>query len=129
MGNVRTLQATAYKDGKWWMVSIPEIDALSKCKTIDQVPNQAADLAAIVLDVPKEKVAVSVTYKMPEEAAAVNESWHEAQRQLAAAREDVDAKLAELARTLKGNGYTLKDIGVLTGYTFQRISQILSHDG
>lgn len=123
--NVRTLEATAYKEGKWWMVSIPEIDGLTQCKTIEKIPEQAADLAAVILDVPADQVAVNVAYTLPEDAEAANESWHQAQGQLAAAKANVDARLADLARTLKGQGYTLKDIGAITGYTFQRIAQIL----
>lgn len=125
MTTVRTLEATAYKEGKWWMVSIPEIDGLTQCKTIEKIPEQAADLAAVILDVPADQVAVNVAYTLPEDAEAANESWHQAQGQLAAAKANVDARLADLARTLKGQGYTLKDIGALTGYTFQRIAQIL----
>lgn len=125
MTTVRTLEATAYKEGKWWMVSIPEIDGLTQCKTIEKIPEQAADLASVILDVPADQVAVNVAYTLPEDAKAANESWHQAQGQLAAAKANVDARLADLARTLKGQGYTLKDIGAITGYTFQRIAQIL----
>ena len=125
MTTVRTLEATAYKEGKWWMVSIPDIDGLTQCKTIEKIPEQAADLAAVILDVPADQVTVNVAYTLPADAEAANESWHQAQGQLAAAKANVDARLADLARTLKDQGYTLKDIGALTGYTFQRIAQIL----
>ncbi|MDJ0315770.1 hypothetical protein [Arthrobacter antibioticus] len=125
MTTVRTLEVTAYKEGKWWMVSIPEIDGLTQCKTIEKIQEQAADLAAVILDMPADQVAVNVAYTLPEDAKAASESWHQAQGQLTAAKADVDARLADLARTLKGQGYTLKDIGALTGYTFQRIAQIL----
>ncbi|MGP9503997.1 hypothetical protein ACT3TS_17510 [Specibacter sp. AOP5-B1-6] len=126
MTKVRTLEASAYKEGKWWMVSIPEIDGLTQCKTIDKIPEQAASLAAIILDVPADQVAVKVEYILPEDAKAASESWHQAQGELTTARANVDARLADLARTLKGQGYTLKDIGALTGYTFQRVSQIIN---
>ena len=125
MSTVRTLEATAYKEGKWWMVSIPAIDGLTQCKTIEKIPEQAADLAAVILDLPADQVAVTVDYTLPEDAKAANDSWHQAQGQLTVAKANVDARLADLARTLKGQGYTLKDIGALTGYTFQRIAQIL----
>lgn len=121
----RTLEANAYKEGKWWMVSIPEIDGLTQCRAIEKIPEQAADLAAIVLNVPADQVAVKVAYDLPEDAKAARESWRRAQGHLTAAKADVDARLGDLARTLKGEGYTLKDIGALTGYTFQRIAQIL----
>ncbi len=123
---VNTLKATAYKEGKWWMVSIPEIEGLTQAKNIAQIPEQAADLAAVILDVPAEQVAITISYKLPEDAAAADQAWKAAQQQLAAAKANVDATLADLVRTLKGQGYTLKDIGALTGYTFQRVAQIIN---
>ncbi|MEE2524526.1 hypothetical protein [Pseudarthrobacter sp. J47] len=125
MSNTRTLEATAYKEGKWWMVSIPEIDALSQCKAIDQVPEQAASLAAIVLDVPEDTVNINVTYRLPEDAAKVSQQWHEAKAHVIDAEATAADKLAELAGTLKRHDWTLKDIAAVTGYTFQRISQVL----
>ena len=44
------------------MVSIPELDALSQASTKEEVPAIAADLAAITLDLPAEKIAVTITY-------------------------------------------------------------------
>lgn len=125
MSTVRTLNATAYKEGKWWMISIPEIDGLSQAKTVESVPTVAADLAAIVLDVPEESVKVNITYRLPEDAAALDAQWHEAKAQVATAEAEASAKLAELARTLKAENWTLKDIAAVTGYTFQRIGQVL----
>ena len=75
MTTVRTLEATAYKEGKWWMVSIPEIDGLTQCKTIEMIPAQATDLASIILDVPADQVAVNVTYMLPEGVKAADEPW------------------------------------------------------
>lgn len=127
MNNPRTLEATAYKEGKWWMISIPEIDGLSQAKTVETVPNMAADLAAIVLNVPQDAVNVNITYRLPEEAAAIDRQWHEAKAQVAAAEATAAERFAELAYTLKSNGWTLKDIAAVTGYTFQRIAQVLKH--
>lgn len=58
----RALKAEAYKEGKWWMVSIPEIDALTQSRTMRGVPVMAGDLAAIVLDVPVGQVDVAIAY-------------------------------------------------------------------
>lgn len=123
--SVRNLDATAYKEGRWWMISIPEIDALSQATTIESVPAVAADLAAIVLNVPAEDVAVHISYRLPEAAVRAEEDWQHAKEDLSAAEAKVTDTLREYIRTLRGSGYTLKDIGQVTGYTFQRISQIL----
>lgn len=77
MTTVRTLEATAYKEGKWWMVSIPEIDGLTQCMTIEMIPVQAADLASLILDVPADLVAVNVAYSLPEDVKAADESRHQ----------------------------------------------------
>ena len=126
MTAVRTLKANAYKEGKWWMVSIPEIDGLTQCRAIEKIPAQAADLAAISLDIPADQIVINLSYTLDEKATAASESWHAAQEQLTEAKVNAETRLAELARTLKTQGYTLKDIGALTGYTFQRIGQILT---
>ena len=77
MTTVRTLEAIAYKEGKWWMVSIPEIDGLTQCKDIEMIPEQAADLASVILDVPADRVAVNVAYSLPEGAQAADKSWNQ----------------------------------------------------
>lgn len=106
-------------------MSIPDIDALTQSKTIEGIPVQAANLAAIVLNVPEDQVNVTVDYTMPAVAEEVSTAWHQAREQLTQARGDVDAKLADLTRALRVSGYTLKDNSALTGYSFQRVSQIL----
>lgn len=58
----QVLKAEAYKEGQWWMVSIPEIDALTQSRTMRGVPVMAEDLAAIVLDVPVGQVDVAIAY-------------------------------------------------------------------
>ena len=120
-----TLEAKAYKEGKRWMVSIPELDALGQARGIASVPAVAADLAAIVLNVPAEEVTVHITYALPESAEDAGHEWEEAKANLRAAEANVSDTLREYVRTLKDNGYSLKDTAAVTGYTFQRISQIL----
>lgn len=66
----RALKAEAYKEGKWWLVSIPEIDALTQSRTMRGVPAMAADLAAIVLDVPEGQVDVAIAYVTAGRSAA-----------------------------------------------------------
>lgn len=126
---MRTLEAKAYKEGKWWMVSIPEIDALSQARGVASVPAVAADLAALVLNVPAEEVEVHITYTLPKEAESAGKEWEDAKAGLAAAETKVSDKLTQYVRTLKDSGYSLKDTAAITGYTFQRISQILNKAG
>ena len=120
-----TLEARAYKEGKWWMVSIPELDALGQARGIASIPAIAADLAALVLKVPAEDFDVHITYALPESAENAGREWEDAKANLRAAEANVSDKLRHYVRTLKDNGYSLKDTAAVTGYTFQRISQIL----
>lgn len=124
MATARKLTAEAHKDGKWWMISIPEINGLTQAKTAEKVPEMAADLAAISLDLPTDQVEVTITYKLGEQVEGVRQEWLTAQEELAAARKTAETQFEALAMTLKDQGYTIRDIATVTGYSFQRIGQL-----
>lgn len=128
MTAIRRFTAEAYKEGKWWMISIPEINGLTQAKSVATVPDMATDLVAISLDIPADQIDVSVTYRLEGEAAQARDKWINAQKKLTEAKTAVEGQLETLAKTLKDQGHTVRDIGALTGYSFQRISQILNQD-
>ncbi|NQX15712.1 hypothetical protein [Rathayibacter sp. VKM Ac-2857] len=55
------LAATAERDGRWWLITIPELDTVGQARTVDQVDAVAREVAALFLNVPEEDVSVTVT--------------------------------------------------------------------
>ncbi|AQY01619.1 hypothetical protein [Microbacterium foliorum] len=51
---------TLERDGKFWLIRIPELDGVTQARTHDEVPDMARDYIAITLDVPADSFEISV---------------------------------------------------------------------
>ena len=68
------LAATAEWDGRWWLVTIPELDTVGQARTVGEVDAVAREVAALFLNVAEEAVSVTVTVHVTPAAAA---AWRE----------------------------------------------------
>lgn len=69
--DVRVLDATAYRDGRWWTIAIPELTstmsdggcfvAMGQSRFKRNIAANARDLAAVWLDVDESTIDVRVT--------------------------------------------------------------------
>lgn len=48
------------RDGKWWMVAIPEIDGLTQARDQREVEVMARDYIVAVLEVPADSFAIRI---------------------------------------------------------------------
>jgi len=53
-------QVTVRRDGKWWMVAIPELDGLTQAKRLADAELMAREYIASTLDVAIDSVSVDV---------------------------------------------------------------------
>lgn len=126
MNAARVLEATAVKEGKWWTITIPELNQVTATKKASEVQEYAESLAAAVLDVPEDQVTVTVKFDLPPAAA---EAWSVARLDTLKAKEETmsaAAKTKAVIEDLRGNGYTTRDIEKVLGISFQRVSQIIN---
>lgn len=124
----KTYIAQVARDGKWWMIGIPEIDGLTQARRIADVQQAATELIAVTLDVKLSEVAVDIHYQdvagvpIAEQLQAINEEKAEAAR----LEEDAAAKTSRLVRALVDQQVPVRDIGAMLGISFQRVHQIAS---
>ncbi|OHU23589.1 hypothetical protein BKG77_08075 [Mycobacteroides chelonae] len=57
---MRTYDIQVTRDGKWWMINVPEIDQLTQARHEGEVEEMARDLIAVHQDIPIEDVAVRI---------------------------------------------------------------------
>ncbi|WP_078309207.1 hypothetical protein [Mycobacterium sp. 96-892] len=57
---MRTYNIQVTRDGKWWMIHVPEIDQLTQARHEGEVEQMARELIASWLDTPMEDVAVQI---------------------------------------------------------------------
>lgn len=126
MSDKRVFQATAFKEGKWWTITIPELDQVTGTKKASEVQEYATNLAAATIDVLDSEVEVNVSYELP---PAVAGAWADARTATAKAKEETikaAAQTKSVIETLREQGYTTRDIEKVLGISFQRVSQIIN---
>ncbi|GAA1772163.1 antitoxin HicB [Agromyces humatus] len=120
----KTYQVTASKDGRWWLVQVPELDTVGQARNAAEVEEVAREVIGLWLDLEPDTFDVAVSIEIPGEA---REAWEEAKQRAAVAREE-NAAAAALARravaSLRADGLTFKDAGVVLGLSAQRVQQL-----
>lgn len=126
---MKSYGATVSREGRWWMVAIPEIDGLTQARRLSEAELMAREYIAVTLDIPLEDVAVNMRVKtvgavadIEERLAAIEE---ERSKSLALERQ-ATADAAQLARDLVAADVPLRDVGVILGVSHQRVHQLVN---
>lgn len=119
---------TVTRDGKWWMVRIPEIDGLTQARRLAEVATMAREYVAVTTGV--DLADVDVTVHVASVAGVdVDTRLAEIEAERVRAKEierHAAEEVAELARTL-AREIPLRDVGVILGVSHQRVHQLVSH--
>ena len=123
-----TYQVIATRDGRWWMISVPEIDGLTQARRLADVEQMARELIAVTLDIRLSDVAVEVNFGdidgIP--VASCIEAISREKADAARLEEDAAAKTKSLVKQLVASNVPLRDIGAMLGISFQRVHQLAS---
>lgn len=125
---MKTYDVTVHRDGKWWMVEIPELDGLTQARRVSDVQGAAREWIAVTLDVALSDVAVavrSITVGKREVTHDLHEVEHWRDQERAAAIRYSD-ELSKSAHYLADEDVPVRDIGELLGVSFQRAQQLTS---
>ena len=125
---MNTYQAVVTREGKWWMVAIPEIDGLTQARRLSDAEMMAREYIAVSLDVPVDDVSVEVSVKevdgiaVGELVAAINDERARAQE----LEQDASRRAEELAKALAEARVPVRDIGAMMGVSHQRAHQLVN---
>ena len=123
---MNTYQVNVTRDGRWWMISVPEIDGLTQARRLADVEQMARELIAVTLDARLSEVAVDVTFGdidgIP--VGSCIETISSEKAEAARLEEDAAAKTKTLVKELVAHNVPLRDIGALLGISFQRVHQL-----
>jgi hypothetical protein len=114
------------REGRWWLISVPEIDELTQARRLAEVEKMARDLIAITLDIRLSEVAVDITFGDIDGISVSSriqtiksEKEHAAQLE-----QDAAAQTQTLVKELVAHNVPLRDIGAMLGLSFQRVHQL-----
>jgi hypothetical protein len=114
------------RDGRWWMVHIPELDGLTQARRLSEAELMGREWIAVSTGTPINDVAVHVAairvdgVDVLKGAGEVSDLRHEAAR----AELIAQAAAGDFAKQLTGSGIPVRDIATLLAVSPQRVSQL-----
>lgn len=125
---LRQFKAKAYLDGKWWMIEIEAIGALTQARRLNDVYQMARELIAVTLDQPLDSFDLEISIERVHDLDISSRIAKIQQEKLRAAELErvalEESKL--LAQELADQKLTVREIGLILGVSHQRAHQLLS---
>ena len=121
--------AEVTRDGRWWMIEVPEINELTQARRLSEIELMAREVIAVALGVPVGEVAVDVNIGSVGAVQDVTERARKIRSERARAAEldhAASEHAAELAKQLASAQVPVRDIGTILGVSFQRAHQLVS---
>ncbi|HEX8305349.1 MAG TPA: hypothetical protein VF612_10765 [Jatrophihabitans sp.] len=124
---MKTYRAAVAREGKWWMVRVPEIDGLTQARRFSEVEEMARSLLAIALDVPEDSFDLRVELEAVEDVRVTErlDALHEAEKKAQESQAELREASHSLAVDLAYRGVPVRDIGAILGVSFQRAHQLV----
>jgi predicted RNase H-like HicB family nuclease len=122
-------EANVTREGRWWMVHIPELDGLTQARRLTEAELMAREYIAVTLDLKVEDVAVDVTVTAVGSITGIEDRLKAIREERARAAElerQASAEAARLARELAAANVPLRDVGTILGVSHQRAHQLVS---
>lgn len=116
------------REGKWWMIAIPELKGLTQARRLSEVDTMAREWIAVTLDCEIDEVSIILSTTVVD-GIDVKQMFAEieAGRDEAARMEaEVRAKSEAFAKQLADADIPVRDIGTIMGVSFQRAHQLVT---
>ncbi len=128
-----TYEVDVERDGKWWMINVPEIDGLTQARRLSEVEDMARSLISVSTDTPLTDIDVKIeSIHVSPHLADVVELTRDIKAKRNVIREleaTVHRDSREFAYFLEAEGIPVRDIAELLGVSPQRVSQLLNEQG
>lgn len=125
-----TYKVEVTRDGKWWMIAIPELNALTQARRIEDVPTMARELIALETGVALTDVAIEQRIELAaggEDLAERVRIIRDRRARLSEEEARVQTDMAQFAKELAAADVPVRDIGSLLGVAHQRVSQLVNN--
>lgn len=107
-----------------WVLECKELGVVSQTKRLDQAQEEVAEAIAYQSGLKPTEFSIEVVPILPTEIESLKRRADELREKAdAAASEAADAK-RELARTMKGHGFSVREMGQVLGVSYQRAAAL-----
>lgn len=128
---MREYKIEIVRDGRWWMVNIPEIDGVTQARRLAEAETMAREYIALDQGVPYNEIVVSTASVRMEDPAfrELLDGAREIAQVRARARElesQANEMVREYCQWLVTYKVPIRDIAELLGISMQRVSQLVN---
>jgi hypothetical protein len=117
--------ARCRREGRWWVVEVPELGHTTQARRLDKVEEMVRSLVQMFTDIDPLSTAVTVDVVFPDDETRVEvELARDSRIRAAAAQHEATQRLTQAARRLSAQGFSVRDIGTLLGLSYQRAQQL-----
>lgn len=125
MAEVTTYTARVRRDGRFWLIHVPEVDRSTQARHLREVEDMARDLIALMDDIPEDSFDLDVQTELPEDIAQELGIAVKLRERAARDQHDAAAHVRAAAAKLHDQGLTYRDIGQALGVSHQRAKQLV----
>jgi len=126
VAEVKTYHAEVERDGKFWLIHVPEAGRWTQARNVREIEPMARDLIAIMDEVPPDSFELDVHITLPDDVRRELEESAALREQAARAQARAARLSRAAARRLHAQGVPLRDIGKVLGVSYQRAHQLVS---
>jgi len=123
---VTMYHAEASRDGKSWLVFVPEVDRHTQARNLAEVELIARDLVAVMLEVPPDSFELDVSIELPLDVRQHLQRSKQLRDESDRAKHDAAVEVRLAAKGLRDQGLTVRDIGRTLEVSYQRAHQLVN---
>lgn len=113
----------------WWVVTVPEVPgAITQVHRLEQVAAEAAEILEIQTGHAVDPADIEVAPRVDDEAGEAAAEARDLRAQAAALTRQAGESTKRAVRLLSRRGFTVRDIGAMTGIAHQRAQQIVADE-
>ncbi len=123
---MKTYRVRAEREGKFWLLTVPELDIMSQARRLTEAEEMARDLIATWLDVSPESFGIDLDIALPDKLAERREHARKLRAEADRLREQAADELRTVVRDAHDAGWTVRELALALGVSHQRAQQILA---
>jgi DNA-directed RNA polymerase specialized sigma24 family protein len=117
--------ARCRREGRWWVVEVPELAHTTQARRLDKVEEMVRSLVQMFTDDDPSSATVTVDVAFADDNTRVEvELARDSRKRAAAAQHEATERLTQAVQLLSAQGFSVRDIGVLLGLSYQRAQQL-----
>jgi hypothetical protein len=117
--------ARCHREGRWWVVEVPELGHTTQARRLDKVEEMVRSLVHMFTDADPSSANVTVDVAFADDNTRIEvELARDSRARAAAAQREATERLTQAAQLLSAQGFSVRDIGVLLGLSYQRAQQL-----